>query len=166
VWLSEGMFKHNWRFLKTDRKFKSLHEKFVSGLTFMRNRIRSIHPTFSDFVQMKSIMAAPDSRQTVRSVLSPKEKKEMIPPMNFLALSVQLRGMEGKKIDLLRQQYTRYLSKWLNENRDSDPIYRLVAANLYDQLGQKETARMAVKGYVSKWKQQPFLGTVLQDILE
>ena len=136
----------------------------LNALRFLGRGFREIDENVSQYLRLKENMLAPEDPGTIKNVIGRFENSEMIAPVNFLALSTQLRGQNSEESNQIKTEYLRMLTEWINEHPDSDPLYRLVVADLYDQIGEEETARKLLRGHPSGWDNDPYLRELLNTI--
>lgn len=156
-------------------KFHSTFETNVSDLSEMRSNqlnalrflgrnFRDIDGNFSQYVRLMENLMAPEDPGTVQNIIGRFEDSEMIDPLNFLALSTQMRGQDHQEITRIKKEYLRMLTEWINERSETDPLYRLVIADLYAQIGETDTARKLLRGHPTEWGEDPYLSGIIERI--
>jgi O-antigen ligase/tetratricopeptide (TPR) repeat protein len=145
--------------------FESQEKKLLSGLSFLSRKFPQSRIAMSDYAGSLRFTINPTGRRTMRRIFSiNKSPDRMVSPLRFLALTTRLKGQSGNRDRAIRQQYLKVLTEWLQQHPDSDPLYRLAAADLYHQMGETQTARKAIQGYASEWKKTPFYRNIIQRI--
>ncbi len=114
---------------------------------------------------MMEKLLAPDDPGTIQNVIRRFEESEMIDPLNFLALTTQMRKQDAREMARVKKEYLRVLTDWLNQRSQTDPLYRLVVADLYDQIGEHDTARKILRRSPSEWREDPYLSSIFDRIM-
>lgn len=137
---------------------------FLQALSFLERNGESLSEPFAEYLRMKSYLIDATAQQTLRRILDSRENEEMIGPLSFLAVAAELRRSNDSQGKMLKREYLRRLTEWLNEKPGADPMYRLAVADLYDQLGRTEPARQALRGLGGRWSQSPYLTEIVDRV--
>lgn len=144
----------------------SQRRKYRSGLQFLNRNFETSNPKFARLTELLLYLDDPTSKQTISRVYRAQSQGEMISPYLFLGITTQLRDSRGKSATRVRRQYLSLLSRWINENPESDPLYRLVAADLYAQVGQADVAAKLISRPQDRWTSVPVFRRTLESIRE
>lgn len=149
---------------RKDRR-SNQRDKYRRGLQFLSRELDN-GSDLSELAQLLLYLDNPDGKRTISGIVRSRENDEMVSPTTLLGITTQLRDFSEDEATSLRRQYASLLSTWIRENPNSDPLYRLVVADLYAQLGRSELARKLLSGRRDVWRETPFYARTVDYVEE
>ncbi|MGM0381479.1 MAG: O-antigen ligase family protein [bacterium] len=166
-WLSntyiqgKHLTENNYRGAKGKKSDKqSDRDQRLQALRFASESWYGHEKNFADLLTMWNIFTQPFSRRTLQAVARLEQQEQKLNPLVGLGLVSQFRGEEDRRAAAFRQQYYQLFS----DKTEEDDRWRLAAAELLGQMGEKEQARQLVKPYAKDWREIPRFQRVLEFI--